>query len=167
MDEDLTTNVAPDTKPKMWDNIKGQENHKGDPQNQTEGLGYTALIRRLKTLQIKKQEAAELTATDPGTIEQTQVDPTDAETNTTLEGMVVPDTQQITINWANDWNDEDITSFQPPKNDNKPDEQPKDQRPSKQPKSSKLKKSKNWTMAKLNRTIKLFILKIIKIKKKI
>ena len=37
MDEDPTTNIAFDTKTKMWGNIQWQENPKGDPQNQTEG----------------------------------------------------------------------------------------------------------------------------------
>ena len=143
MDEDLTTNIALDTKPKCEAVSKEKKPLKVTRKTKPRALGYTALIRRLKTLQIKKQAAAESSATDAGTIEQTQVDQTVAETNTTLEEMVVPDTQQITINWANEWSDDEITSFQLPKNDNKTEEQPKPQRSSTQPKCTKLKKPKN------------------------
>ena len=76
----------------------------------TRALGYTSLIRKLKTMRIKKFGISETAMTDPATTEKAKIDPTEGETDMTIEDMVVTVTQQPAIDWAGEWSDEEVTS---------------------------------------------------------
>ena len=75
---------------------------------------YAALIKRLRTMNIKKSVATEPTTTEPA-----QAEPNESETDMIITtDVTIPETQPPTNSWANEWSDDDddVTSFQPPKN---------------------------------------------------
>ena len=57
--------------------------------------------------------------------------------------VTIPETQPPTSSWANEWSDDDVTSFQPPKNIVAEVKQNGKQELSTQTKGNKLKKLKN------------------------
>ena len=122
MSKEPTSNEAQNTKPSENIKVMNKKTPKMTRKPKTRALGYTSLIRRLRTMHIKKERTSETTTTDPATTEQVEIDPTEGETNMTMEDMVVPDTQQLAINWAGEWSDEELPSFQPPKEDNREDD---------------------------------------------
>ena len=79
-------------------------------------------------MHIKKEGTSETATTDPARIEKAKIDPTKGETNMTIEDMVVLDTQQPAIDWAGEWSDEELRSFQPPKDNSREDHINKDQK---------------------------------------